>query len=564
MAEEYGLSDQSVQQAMQELADAWPSHPGVVETVVNDAVERDAAAAAVTACDAAIGAWMSTLRAAGVSTPRELVTPVSPARHLLVQLLANYEFALERADRVIDALGIATLSREIDPSDPENVLSSIVSLQIRAGQAMETLRMLEPMQDSLAPYVLYGRALAYLALGQQENARGAIQSALRNWPQVAESLTRTWKGGTPMPKPGEAVTELQILYGYYEVFGPAWRSVDGAVEWLRDEMRTFAQTGARPQRYVGLTRSGLRTDALGNIILADSADAQSEEARAAEQAELIRKGLTIGEDAFVRFLEVAPNTFVYALTDQGKAMEEAHKELYRTDMKAAARISAIEAMLKEWPGHAEAAIALARHYAQRDRFEEAIEVLEPVIFDLQKFWPDDLVGTGRITADWAGNKPLLTAYAYMVLELAESGDLASATAYAEDYLLINPIDNLGVRQKAIEVALQEGAHERALALIMQAADPKSAYNLFGRALIGYALKAHDAELALKQAVESRPLVWRELCADKHRMPHNYNPSFVKYFSAEEAFNYQQVWSGLWMRTYGALAWLKKEGRKYVA
>ena len=65
MAEEYGLSDQSVQQAMKELADAWPSHPGVVETVVNDAVERDEAVAAVTACDAAIGAWMTTLRAAG-------------------------------------------------------------------------------------------------------------------------------------------------------------------------------------------------------------------------------------------------------------------------------------------------------------------------------------------------------------------------------------------------------------------------------------------------------------------------------------------------------------------
>ena len=582
LAEESGADDRDVQALLTEVQAKWPSHPGVVENAVNDAVEASTPTVGVEACEMALAEWGRTLLDAGVKSPKSLApAPVPAAKDedatgpqsalpLFVQLLANYEFALERDEKIEQALGASLLSREIDPADPENVLSSIVSLQIRSGNAMAALRALESVQDSLAPYVLYGRALAYYALGQQENARGAMQTALRHWPQVAQALARQWKTGTPMPKPGEAVSELQILYGYYEVFGAAWKSVAGSIEWLREEEKAFQKAGAKPQRYIGLTRSGLRTDALGNIVLEEAAAGQlTDEARAEEQAEFIRKAQLIGEDEFVRFLEVAPSTYVYDLTERGKEQEEAHKELYRTDMKVGARIEAIQEMLKVWPGHSEAAVALARYHSQKDRYEQAIEILEPTIFDLQKFWPEDLVGAGRITADWPGNKPLLTAYAYMLLELDEAKDHATAKAYADDYLQFNPGDNMGIRQKAIEIYISDGivgdtsAFHSALKLIMEANDQLSAYNLFGRALLGFALKTHDMELALKNAVESRPLVWREMNSDKHRMPHLYNPAFVRYFSQEEAYNYQQVWSGLWLRTYGALAWLKKEGRKYV-
>jgi hypothetical protein len=572
LAEEKGANDRDVLALMAEVERKWPSYPGVIENKINDAIETSLSdragnidhagqlSKAVELAREAAGSWLATAKQAGIMSYKE-IDPGTSGGHLFIQLLANYEFALERNNRLSDARSVALLAREIDPTDPENLLSAIIGLYIRTGDAMQALRALEPLQDSLAPYVLYGRALAYYALAQQENARGALHAALRHWPQVAQALVREWKGGTPMPKPGEAVSELQVLYGYFEVFGAAWKSVPGAIEWLREEEKSFARAGAKPQRYIGLTRSGLRTDAQGNAILTDQP--HSDEARAAEQAELIRKAQLIGEDEFVRLLEVQPSVYVYDLTARGKELEEAHQELYRKDMKLNARIDAIEEMLKTWPGHANAAIALVRYYAQKERFEDAVNLLEPVIFNLQKFWPDDLVGSGRIPSDWPGNKPLLTAYAYMVLDLAESGDRASAKAYADDYLTFNPADNMGVRQKAIEIYIADGEYATALKLIGEAADPMSAYNVFGRALIGYAIKSNDAELALKNAIESRPLIWREMSADKHRMPHNYNPSFVHYFSQEEAYHYQQTWSGLWMHQFGALAWLKKTGKKYL-
>ena len=146
--------------------------------------------------------------------------------------------------------------------------------------------------------MLYGRALAYYALSQQENAQFAIQIAIRRWPDVAQALTREWKGGTPMPKPGEAVSELQVLFGYYEVFGAAWKSVAGAIEWLRESAKNVARLGARRERYTGLTRSGETAGA-----------PETAEAVQKEQTELIRKAQVIGEDEFVRFLEVRPNVY---------------------------------------------------------------------------------------------------------------------------------------------------------------------------------------------------------------------------------------------------------------
>ncbi len=551
LADEKGMDDRDVHALLHEVESTWPSHPGIVENAINDAIESGATEHAVELCERALADWAATIVPARIKAISQL-SVTNEAGKLFIQLLANYEFALERADRLEEALGVAKLSRALDPADPEHVLSSIISLEVRTGNPMAALRALESMADSLAPYVLYGRALAYFALGQMENAQAAIQTALRHWPAVAQGLTREWKGGTPMPKPGEQVSELQVLYGYYEVFGAAWKSVAGAIEWLREALRTAPKAGARRERYIGLTRSGQAAN-----------EPETAEAVKKAQDELIRKAQVVGEDEFVRFLEVEPDVYVYDLTERGKALEEEHSNLYRTDMKLAARISAIEALLETWPGHANAAIALARFHAQKEHFDTAIELLEPVIFNLQQFWPDDLVGSGTIPSDWPGNKPLLSAYAFMIVDLAESGDTLSAKAYADDYLLLNPMDNLGVRQKAIELSLSDSEYPKALQLINAAADQISAYNLFARALLGYVLKANDAEAALKTAVESRPLVWRELASDKHRMPHHYNPSWVRYFSPEEAYNYNEVWSGLWLRKHGALLWLKKEGRKYV-
>ncbi len=552
LADEKGMDDRDVLALLGEVESKWPSHPGVVENAINEVIEAGAPETAIEICERAIADWAATLVEGGVREMRDLSVTNTTGK-LFIQLIANYEFALERAERLGEALGISRLSRALDPADPEHVLSSIVSLEIRTGNPMSALRALEPMAESLAPYVLYGRALAYFALGQLENAQAAIQIALRRWPAVAQALTREWKGGTPMPKPGEAVSELQVLFGYYEVFGPAWKSAPGAIEWLREAARTAPKAGAPRERYVGLTRTGQAAQ-----------EPETAEAVKKAQDELIRKAQLIGEDEFVRFLEVEPGTYIYDLTERGKELDEEHSALYRTDMKLAARIAAIEKLIETWPGHANAAIALARFHAQKEHFDSAIDLLEPAIFDLQKFWPEDLVGAGRIPSEWPGNKPLLSAYAYMVVDLAESGDHPSAKAYAQDYLTFNPLENLGVRQKAIELAIADGEYSRALQLINEAPDQVSAYNLFGRALLGYVLKANDAEAALKTAIESRPLVWREMVSDKHRMPHHYNPGWVRYFSPEEAYNYNEVWSGLWLRKHGALLWLKKEGRKYAA
>jgi predicted Zn-dependent protease len=553
LAEEKGSRDKEVMAILDTIKERWPSYPGVVENSINDAVEEKSFDKALEAAETAVAEWAALLKDAKVSDASQIVSGGSGSG-TFIQLLANYEFALERANKIEEALAVSQLARTIDPTDPENLLSAFVNLSIRLGQPEAALNELAALSDSPAPFVLYGRALAYFAMQQPENASAALQTALRHWPQVAQGISREWASSTTMPRPGEAVNEGQVLYGYYEVFGAAWASVPGAMEWLRREEQAFQRSGGRQAQHVGLTRTGMKTDGHGNVV------ATTPE----EQNEALAKAKVVSEDEFIRFLEVAKHQYAYQPTERGKELEELLQDVFKRELKHADRIQALKDLLKQWPGHAEAAITLARIFGAEKKWDDALDFLEAAIFDLQKFWPEDLVGKGKVEVDWPTNRGLLRAYAHMVVYLAEAGDDASARSFAEDYLLINPKDNQGVRQKAIELALKGGDNEQALKLITEAQDPIAAYNMFGKALALFAVgKKDDATKALHQAVQSRPKVYRELIADKHRMPSKYNPSYVSYFSQEEAFNYNSLWSGLWRNTMGALAWLRKEGKNAI-
>lgn len=553
LAEEKGPRDREVLQILESIGERWSSYPGIIENSINDAVEAKDVSKALEIAETAAGDWATLLKGAGVTDPSKLVSTGS-ANGVLIQFLANYEFALERADKLEEALGIAQLARTIDPTDPENLLSAVVGLSIRLGQPEVALTELASLSDSPAPFVLYGRALAYFAMSQPENASAALQTALRHWPMVAQGISREWTGGTAMPRPGEAVSEVQVLYGYYEVFGQAWASVPGAIDWLRKEEQAFQRSGGRQAQHVGLSRSGMKTDGHGNVV--------SQPAQEVEQA--LANAKVAGEDEYIRFLEVKSNVYSYQPTERGKEHEELLQEVFKRDLKAAERVEAIQDLLKQWPGHAEAAITLARHWASEKKWDDALDILEAAIFDLQKFWSDDLVGKGKIEIDWPANRGMLRAYAHMVVYLAEAGEDESARSFADDYLLINPKDNLGVRQKSIELALSAGDNEQALKLINEASDQNAAYNMFGKALTLFLLgKKDDATKSLHLAVQSRPKVYREMIGDKHRMPSKYNPSYVSFFSPEEAYNYYSIWNGLWRNTMGALAWLRKEGKNAI-
>lgn len=551
LAEEKGPRDADVLAILEKISAAWPAYPGVVENAINDAVEAKTPERAVEAAEAAVADWFGLLSAAGIKD-LEALTATGSATGLLIQLLANYEFALERSNSLEQALGVAQLARAIDPRDPENLLSAVANLSIRLGTPEVALTELASLQDSAAPFVLYGRALAYFAMGQPENATAALQTALRHWPQVAQGIGREWTTGTPMPRPGEAVSEAQVLYGYYEVFGQAWTSVPGALDWLRKEEQAFQRSGGKQAQHVGLTRSGVKTDQ----------GVQSLEDR---QKEALAKANVVGQDEYIRLLEVGKHQFVYDLTEAGRAAGESLKSLFQKELKHHERLDALKSELELWPGNTEAAITLARICGGEKKWDEALDVLEAAIFDLQKFWSDDFVGKNRIEIDWPGNNGLLRTYAHMVVYLAHAGDNEAARNFASDYLAINPKDNLGVRQKAIELAFADGDIEEAMRLIEEASDPNAAYNMFGRALALFAKgKKDEATKVLHQAIQNRPKVYRELTSDRHRMPAKYNPSYVSFFSAEEAYNYYSLWGNLWRNTMGALAWLRKEGRAAMA
>ena len=165
---------------------------------------------AVERCEQALADWAATIAKAKVTKIQDL-SATTGAGNLFIQLLANYEFALERADRLGEALAIAQLSRTLDPSDPENLLSSIISLYIRIGDPMATLRCSEPSRNRLRR-MLGARALAWPTVLAAENA--VCHSDRNRCRQMWRKLSRVEWCERRMLKLGEAVSELQAFPGY--------------------------------------------------------------------------------------------------------------------------------------------------------------------------------------------------------------------------------------------------------------------------------------------------------------------------------------------------------------
>src|SRR5216110_2372810 len=61
LAEEKGLGDRDVLAFLGDVESKWPSHPGIVENAINEAIERSAAGNAVEIAERAVADWMATI-----------------------------------------------------------------------------------------------------------------------------------------------------------------------------------------------------------------------------------------------------------------------------------------------------------------------------------------------------------------------------------------------------------------------------------------------------------------------------------------------------------------------
>ncbi|MDP3062522.1 MAG: SEC-C metal-binding domain-containing protein, partial [Chloroflexota bacterium] len=144
--------------------------------------------------------------------------------------------------------------------------------------------------------------------------------------------------------------------------------------------------------------------------------------------------------------------------------------------------------------------------------------------------------------------------------LRELGDLENAMGHYLELLRLNPNDNQGVRYKLLACLLEADRLEEAEKLLGKYKEDAAAGWLFGRALLHFRRfgNCQAARDALRDAIEANRHVPAYL-TEQRPMPTEY-PEYVTFGESSEAVEYVLDFREAWMRTPGALDWLRAEAQ----
>ena len=128
-----------------------------------------------------------------------------------------------------EAVSLLSNVLDLNPNDNQGVRDILVSCWFTLRRPGEVLRLYDRYPDS-GPDLMFGRALAYLQLGEKAEAEAALRAAASAWPLVHKELLKS-RHTQPEPKfPGYiTIGGADQAYLYWEQYGEHWKSTRGAL-----------------------------------------------------------------------------------------------------------------------------------------------------------------------------------------------------------------------------------------------------------------------------------------------------------------------------------------------
>jgi hypothetical protein len=217
-----------------------------------------------------------------------------------------------------------------------------------------------------------------------------------------------------------------------------------------------------------------------------------------------------------------------------------------------------ERALKRNPGDIDALHHLAVVLDQNGNSEEARRLWTDAVRLGREVVPAEFQkGRDRLRWGWLENRPYLRALHGLGCSHLGLGKKADALAIFEEILDLNPDDNQGVREPALQLYLEAGQMDKALELVnVKYKDDAMAGLLYGRPLVLFRTGDRtQAEKELKAAVKFRPKIAGELLKTSHRRPEDEMPGYITMGGWDEAFEYWVGFGRFWAPD--VLDWLRE-------
>lgn len=167
------------------------------------------------------------------------------------------------------------------------------------------------------------------------------------------------------------------------------------------------------------------------------------------------------------------------------------------------------------------------------------------------------IGRDRLEWGFLDNRPFLRAYHALGLAYLAEDLVGQAAGIFQDLLDLNPEDNQGIRDLAINAAFLRRRPGDVLAVCARFPGDGLPAVMYGRVLALFQLgRTPEAADALRHAASFSPKVAAELRRTQHRRPPSAMPGFVTFGGADEAYAYWETHGAHWKSFPGALEFVR--------
>lgn len=191
--------------------------------------------------------------------------------------------------------------------------------------------------------------------------------------------------------------------------------------------------------------------------------------------------------------------------------------------------------------------------------DKAIKVVEDTITGCRKIFPKDFkAGKDLLEWGWHENRPFLRSLHWIGIQHFDNKDYEKSLEIFEEMLELNPNDNQGIRELAVNCYIHLNLPEKVIALQKKFKDDEMPATTYGFALALIMLgKIPEAKKALKKAVDYSPLIAKELLTPSKTKPKSVMEGYITAGGADEAWDYRQNFGMHWKNTKSALAILEE-------
>lgn len=255
---------------------------------------------------------------------------------------------------------------------------------------------------------------------------------------------------------------------------------------------------------------------------------------------------------------VGPHEWIFVYPDRCNLDQRFYDamELMPEDPEKAEQ--SFHAILRKFPEHIDAMHHLAILEQINGRDDEAFRLAKKAVESGRLCLPQGFsAGKDRLEWGFLENRPFLRACHTLGLILLERDSVEEALSIFDELLALNPNDNQGIRDLAIDCNFMLNRPEAVLGVCDRYPDDGMPGTLYSRPLALFQLgREREAERALKDAIKRLPLIAKELVKKKHKRPQSTMEGYIMRGGEDEAYNYWESSRTFWEDTPGAVKLVK--------